>query len=206
MAHEIRQQNYHTDKGHGRYVGFRSMVAPQRENELLELIDIANHHGVKSYLEIGLERGITFHAIASRLPKGSRCVGVDKPFDALGTGGPELIGSVCADLIARGQYPTIVWGDSADPEVVKTVHNLGPYDLILIDGDHLLDGVTKDWENYGPHGKMVAFHDIVYDWEDAKVYELWDKLKIQHPAKYLEILGAPSVPRAGMGIGLLFRK
>lgn len=201
--HEFAPQNYRTQAGKGRYLGFNGNNAPQRENELLELLAILRERNVQSYLEIGLERGITFHAIASQMAKGSRCVGVDKPMDALTTGGPETISQVCTHLAERGKVPITLWGDSSQPGLVSAVQNLGPYDFILIDGDHTLEGVSRDWQNFGPHGKMVAFHDIATDWEEGcKVNVLWEELKKQHDS--LELFGAPSDVKSGMGIGILF--
>lgn len=202
----LRPQNYRTDRGMGRYVGFNGIVAPQRESELLEFIDLMLDHNVHSYLEIGLERGITFHTLGSRLPKGVRCVGVDKPIDARITGGPEMVATVCTDLVFRGKFPTIIWGDSSSSKIVEAVKKLGPYDLVFIDGDHSLAGVTKDWNNFGKLGRIVAFHDIKYDWEDAGVHILWDQIKQEYPGQTVEILGAQGEYRPGMGIGVFFRE
>ena len=59
-------------------------------------------------------------------------------------------------------------GDSRDPAVKARVRSLFPdgLDVLFIDGDHSLEGVTGDFESYSglvrPQG-VVVFHDIVPD-------------------------------------------
>lgn len=58
---------------------------------------------------------------------------------------------------------TLVRGDSHHLSVISVVRERGPYDCVVIDGDHSYHGVKADWTNYTPmlSGKgVVALHDI----------------------------------------------
>jgi len=54
--------------------------------------------------------------------------------------------------------------DSSNPgDNYKIIEELGPYDLIFIDGNHTYEGVKRDFEIYSPLlnlGGIIAFHDI----------------------------------------------
>ena len=54
------------------------------------------------------------------------------------------------------------YGTSADPLIVCDVREFGPYDFIMIDGDHSYEGVKADWDNYFPmlrDGGIICLHD-----------------------------------------------
>ena len=71
------------------------------------------------------------------------------------------------DEMGKDPLHPLVVGNSTDPGVVSLVHAVGaPYDALFIDGDHLADGVYRDWINYSPMvrpGGIVAFHDTAAD-------------------------------------------
>ncbi len=97
--------------------------------------------------------------------------------------------------------------DSHDPERIKyltdPINNIGLFDFMFIDGDHSLEGVTKDWEMYSPlikKGGIIAFHDVLhYNKEpEVNIKPLWDELKTKYP--YVEI----KVGKSSTGIGVLY--
>lgn len=96
-------------------------------------------------------------------------------------------------------------GDSHNREIVAKAAGLGPYDLIFIDADHSLTGVTQDWNNYRPMlapGGCVVFHDILPRPEYGVSY-LWSDLK--QGARTVEIVAVePSEhldnPNCGLGV------
>src|SRR5690606_19990704 len=117
--------------------------------------------GVNSYLEIGSRDGDTFHAVMTALPKGSKGGAVDLPGDVWGSrkSKARLRGAV-EGLRQRGYDVFAIFGDSRNANTIAQVVKRGPYDAVFIDGDHRYEGVKADWENYGPLGRIVAFHDI----------------------------------------------
>ncbi len=175
----------------------------QRADELYGLIHLMQAEGCRSYLEIGARHGDTFHTVMGALPW-LRGVALDLP------GGNWGAASSRRDLRrAVRQFrkrANVIFGNSRDPAIVQAVAGFGPYDAILIDGDHLYDGVAADWSNYGPLGRLVAFHDIAGTGQathDARqlpveVPRLWAELKPSH--RHVEFIGAGS----SMGIGVLW--
>lgn len=186
----------------------------QDKNELDQLIKLIQMHGVKSYLEIGGKFGGSLWHIGNALPKGSRIVSVDLPHH-YGVPHKETRPHLeqCIDALKKRGYDThLILRDSTDPVTVKLVCKLGPFDLIFIDGNHLEQYVRKDWANYGPLGKMVAFHDIAWRFMPHKdtfkngkprmpihVPIVWNEIKNHY--KFLEI----SYHKADNGIGVLWR-
>ncbi len=167
----------------------------QNPIECAGFVSVLKNEGVASYLEIGSRFGGTLWQVAQVLPPGSRLVCVD--MEIL----PDL--EQCADDIrAMGHAVYLIAGNSAHPQVVLEATALGPFDAVLIDGNHAAPYPAKDWENYGKMGKLVAFHDIGYPkkhkpWRIA-VPELWNSIKGQY--RHVEII-EPN----GIGFGVLWR-
>jgi cephalosporin hydroxylase len=131
---------------------WNGMKWAQRFDEIMAFGKLVADEKCQSYLEIGLHRGLTFRFIGMRLPPRSKMVGVDLAPQ------PEFKTTI-SGLTGR-QKPRVILGDSTDPAIVAQVRALAPFDLVLIDGDHSPRVCTADWENYGPLGRIVAFHDI----------------------------------------------
>jgi hypothetical protein len=108
---------------------------------------------VRSYLEIGSKFGGSLRVVANALPAGSRVVAVDMPKGTKAwPQSSEALKAVIAEQKLRGLDARVIWADSQDPATVDQVRALGPFDAILIDADHRLPGVTKDWEELRPDG------------------------------------------------------
>lgn len=177
----------------------------QDETELRLFVDLARAQKVRSYLEVGAKFGGTLKRIAQVMPSGSRAVVVDLPN---GTrlwreSRPALEEAVNAAK-GLGHDTHLIWGDSTDANVIEQVSKLAPFDLILIDANHTLPYVTKDWENYGPMGRMVAFHDIAwrrlpgFDGVPIHVPQFWNSIKESYV--YREIKCCPTGKNNGIGV------
>lgn len=179
----------------------------QNEAELMWFIDILKRENIRSYLEIGSKFGGSLWKVANAMPVGSRIVSVDLPQgdrsfkDSL----PHLEECVAA-LLGRGYDAHLVLGDSTDPEVIARVKELGPFDACFIDANHTEPYVRKDWANYGPMCKIVAFHDI--GWvprpEPSKkmpieVPPVWNEIKVGHQHDEIRLDARDN------GIGVLWR-
>lgn len=157
---------------------FSGRRASQNEFELRSFINLLQEQDVMRYLEIGARHGDTFHEIVCSLPAGSTAVAVDLPGGLWGTNSSrDALLRAVDDLCARGYKASSLFGDSHSTATHRLVCGRGPYDAILIDGDHTLSGVTRDWELYRSMASLIAFHDIAGIGErehirDGKVIEV----------------------------------
>lgn len=184
----------------------RSGRAPsQNEFELRSFIAMLQAANVTRYCEVGARHGDTFHEVAINLPLGSTVVAVDLPGGLWGTDKSRAsLKEAVADLCARGYKASCLFGDSQTAATQRLVMGRGPYDAMLIDGDHTLAGVTRDWEGYKGMANLVAFHDIVGTGQAEKVHGspvevplLWASLRTQYRSHEFVDVGSK------MGIGLL---
>jgi hypothetical protein len=143
-------------------MAFKSLVL-QHEGELSAFIALLQREGVTRYLEVGAKFGGSLWRIGTSLPRGSRIVAIDLPGGTTEWSTSEQSLTACVTALRDiGQDAHVVWGDSADEKIVEVVRALGPFDMVLIDGDHTLSGIRRDWANYGPLAEMIAFHDIAW--------------------------------------------
>ena len=177
----------------------------QNEQELRGFIALLRERVVSRYLEIGARHGDTFHDVMLSLPAGSTGVAVDLPGGLWGTSKSrtQLMRAV-ADLKRRGYKASALFGDSQTDATKRLIVGRGPYDAILIDGDHTLAGVSRDWAHYGAMAPLVAFHDIVGTGMREKVHGrevevpiLWERLRSHHQVAEFVAEGS------AMGIGVV---
>lgn len=177
----------------------------QDEFEIGAFVKLLQDRGATRYLEVGSRHGDTFYEVMSSLPPGSYGVAVDLPGGLWGTDkSRKHLEKVIRDLKQRGYKASAIFGDSQTEATRKLIVGRGPFDAILIDGDHTLAGVTRDWNLYGKLAPIVAFHDIVGTGQAEKVNGnpvevpiLWDSLKREHET--LEFVAEGSA----MGIGVV---
>ena len=187
---------------------FSGRRASQNDHELNSFKQLLIDRGVTKYLELGARHGDTFWSVMTSLPVGSVGVAVDLPGGLWGTeASRDHLQRAVADLCQRGYKASFLFGDSQTEATKRLIVGRGPFDAILIDGDHTLPGVTRDWDLYGDMAKIVAFHDIVGTGQAEKVYGnpvevpiLWDRIK-HSGLVTVEYVGEGSA----MGIGCVLR-
>lgn len=179
----------------------------QVESEFERLLDVLKRENVTRFLEIGSRFGGSLWRIANVLPLGSTVVSCDSGKGMGGNKeGARASLKACVQRLSESGYAAhLVVGHSQRPDIVAAVRDLGPFDAVFIDGDHQLEGVTRDWENYGRTARIVAFHDIAWrmpeDHTDSKAVEvpqLWNSLKERY--RHEEFID----PTGNMGIGVLW--
>lgn len=184
------------------------MRLPQRRDELRNLIKLLRREGVTSFLEVGSRYGDTFFEIVTALPDGARAVAVDLPGGIWGREDSEPALRDCVEALkGRGYKAAMVLGNSTSAATINHVTHLGPFDAVLIDGDHRMEGLVQDWINYGQRSRIVAFHDID-GWmhfegrtrDPVDVPFVWMALKRKH--RHIEFIGK----KRGMGIGVIFNE
>ena len=117
------------------------------------------------------------------------------------------------ELHARGR-PGVetVRADSRSRRFARLVAERGPFDLVLVDGNHSFAAVTHDVRTVLPHTRMLALHDIVDD-ASPGVRRAWAELRAEHGDAFeffefveqypevTELIGRPV-----LGIGLAIRR
>lgn len=166
---------------------------------------------VRSYLEIGSFSGGSIELAVNVLPKGSRIVSVDKPWKS---SKEYKLRQLLLRLKQSGYDTHLIIGDSTHSKTIAAARALGPYDAVFIDGDHRLETVTRDWENYGPMGRIIGFHDIARDimvdpWgggphQVASFWKQLDKKKYRHEEIISERTRARTDMKAVYGIGVVW--
>lgn len=175
----------------------------QHPDELPSLMSAASR--ASSYLEIGTRFGGTFNAMVRMMPPGSTAVAVDLPNANWGLDSEQELRRVTDVLREDGYNVHLFLGNSQNEEIIGSVRELGPFDVALIDGDHLYDGVKMDWQNYGPMSHTVIFHDVAGESARKKklqveVPRLWREIKSEG-YDTCEVIGRNS----NMGLGLVYR-
>jgi predicted O-methyltransferase YrrM len=180
----------------------------QREYELHRFIELLRAERVTRYLEVGARDGDTFFEIMRSLPKGATGVALDLPGATWGQGkSRKRLEDAVRILRTSGYDASCIFGDSTTPATHRLAAMRGPYDAVLIDGDHRYEGVQADWLLYRPLARIVAFHDIAGDGQTTKdgrfpveVPRLWREIKQAH-ARHVEYIDHDN---PGMGIGVVW--
>lgn len=158
----------------------------QMEGELRGFIALLMEEGVKRYLEVGAREGDTFYEVMHALGQDALGVALDLPGGAWGNRRTKHGLKDCISTLKHEGYKaSCIFGDSQATGTLQIAQGRGPYDAILIDGDHRYEGVKADWENYQRMGRLIAFHDIVgFDQREKKengaeveVPRLWAEIK-----------------------------
>ena len=175
---------------------------PHHPVELAYLLKLASRS--QSILEIGSRYGDVLR-LMSRQMKSGRVVAVDLPnIFPWGEDSEADLKANVEEMRKEGFDVHLFLADSTAPETVADVHDLGPFDLVFIDGDHRYEGVRLDWLNYGPLGRTVVFHDIVKpkpnERQELGVWKLWQEITAADPVpyKFLPIVGENS--KMGLGV------
>jgi hypothetical protein len=163
----------------------------QNRAELTALCQQMELEGVQSYLEIGLWSGRLLCCL-HRIFRFRLVAGCDDGY-AQRLGLPLHLPPEAQRFL----------GSSRSPDYLAWRRQLGPIDLVFIDGDHRYAGVKADLEREAalPH-RILALHDITgANRHTIGVARLWselrgEKLELCMPNPELE------EPRSTMGIGL----
>lgn len=158
---------------------------------------------IESYLEIGTRHGGSFLITIeylSRFRPLRRCVGID-----LGIPSAAL-----RSYAAQRPKVTVLQGDSQGREFAKLVRSEGPFDLVLIDGDHSEGGCRADLELVAGHGRILAFHDIVSEptpgvrkvWADFKRAQAAEYDFFEFTAQYEELVAETGAHFIGIGLAV----
>jgi hypothetical protein len=177
----------------------------QFPNQFARYLVAIGELGVRSYAEIGVDHGGTFlitTTYLSRLGPVERATAIDR-FEA-----PAL-----REHPGPARTTDVLRADSTSRRVAGYVADHGPFDLVLIDGDHSEEGCRRDLELVRPHARAIALHDIVGQ-NTPGVRAAWGSIRRDHADEYelheftaqypetAEALGGGTA----LGIGLAVRR
>lgn len=183
----------------------------QCESEFEKLLDHYIDLKAKNVLEIGSYFGSSLHHWLYYSTEGARIISVDLPIrEFCGSQDPRV---PIQEFAIQTEWR--LWTkrnknklhliqaasqlESTKAEVVKLL-NGELLDFLFIDGNHMLEAVTKDFDMYSSlvrSGGIIALHDIGKA-EEGGVHILWENLKKTH--KTIELLHHP---KSEKGIGII---
>jgi predicted O-methyltransferase YrrM len=142
----------------------------------------AKHLQAKRYLEIGTRRGWSLGMVCSAVPECDvYCFDWwEKNYSSCPNPGPEFVSSEMKKIGYQKEVHFIN-GDSHITVPQFFQENTEDFDLILVDGDHTVDGAFDDLKNTMPHvrnGGILIFDDIVIV---ERLDEVFHHLKKMYP-------------------------
>ncbi|HKU45130.1 MAG TPA: class I SAM-dependent methyltransferase [Polyangiales bacterium] len=189
--------------------GWYKVLAPyQVDEEFRQLAEWAAAQRPKVVVEIGTASGGTL-LMWSRIVQ-RRVISVDLPGGIHGGGYPERKARLFREFVRDrpGIQLDLICASSQDVATRDRVARLlgsERIDILFIDGDHRLAGVSRDyelWRELVAPGGHIVFHDIVPNTRvpTSQVDVFWRQLRSQHPDRTREIVAARDQGWAGIGI------
>ena len=193
---------YDHEKRSGAHAGFvDGCEVAQREYEVKALAEIVHALYPLRLLEIGTYQGGTLAYWCRAAAEGAQIIGVDnRAADGLWARwmGPNELRYHHLQMDSHEQQTRRIVEELLDGE---------PLDFLFIDGDHTVEGVTKDFMLYGPlvrKGGVIAFHDILNpsperNQDHIRVSLLWKRIR---NAGYMtrELIAHPDQTWGGIGV------
>lgn len=143
---------------------------------------LARHIEPSSFLEVGVRRGWSTAAVALASPE-CQIYAFDEWHENYGGAPNPGPGFIQSELSKLGYDKPIVFvsGDSHKTLRKFFSENDEKFDMVLIDGDHSVDGAHQDLMDTIPHinvGGVVVFDDII---DCAGLQDVWDSLATTFP-------------------------
>lgn len=181
----------------------------QKRSEIGEFFEAARAVRPSTVVEIGTACGGTLFLLSRAASDDATLISIDLPGGEFGGGYSRLRAAVFRRFARHGQSIVLLRADSKAPETVSHVRRVlagRRIELLFIDGDHTLAGVTADWDNYSPlvaESGIIALHDIIPDPGQPRmeVAELWARLVESENVSAL----VDDPQQHGFGIGIVTR-
>lgn len=183
-----------------------AIVPMQVRSEVRALCEIVRAKRPKTIVEIGTAGGGTLFLWCRLADPSAIIISVDLPGGRYGGGYAKWRGRIYRAFSLPNQRLYLLRADSHDVSTQRRIEQIlhgRRLDFLFIDGDHSLDGVSRDWEMYSPlmaRDGIVAFHDIVRHppEQDCHVDKFWDYIKGRFPHR--ELVEHRNQGWAGIGV------
>ena len=145
----------------------------QYPNQFSKYLTLLQKQNITSYIEIGCRWGGTFiltNEYLKMFNNVNKSVAVD------------IIDSPVKEYCLQNKETEFLKMNSRSDDFKNYITN-NTFDLIFIDGDHSLLGVTNDYEICRNNGKIFVFHDIVNE-RCKDVVRFWNSFKINEKNNY----------------------
>jgi len=192
-------------RGQGWYKG---LGAYQVMEEFRSLADWARDLAPRVVVEIGTAAGATLLLWSRTVQK--HVISIDLPGGIHGGGYDAHKGRLFHEFVHdRPQVKLdLVRASSHEVSTKAAVQRLLAgelVDLLFIDGDHRIEGATRDfelWRDLVRPGGHVVFHDVVphAHLPECKVDVLWERIKSENPNRTTEFVASHNQGWAGIGI------
>ena len=198
----------------------RPVLMGQVRSEMLQFGNLLKELAPRRSLEIGTNYGGTLFLLCEVSSPEAKVISVDLPLGPFGGGYPARKIPIFRRFPKSGQELHLIRADSHLAETKRQVLQLlqdEKLDVVFIDADHTYEGVSRDFEMYGPlvrSGGMVAFHDIVTHKQGTpcEVERFWKEVKqkyrhrefVEHPEPGKVPIAVTGAPMETSGLGVLF--
>lgn len=179
----------------------------QKKDEITRLFQMVREMRPDRVLEIGTSYGGTFFLWTRISTETATLISLDLPPWELDDPWEKRKLALFRSFGRRGQSLHFIRDDSHLDRSIKKVRDLlgnEKLDFLFIDGDHSLDGVRRDFEDYSPlvrEGGLIAFHDIhphSRNW-GGEVPLFWQEIRGSH--RSMELI--EDRQQDGFGIGVI---
>lgn len=187
--------------------GLAGLIKPsQVYSEISQLLKALDRMKPGAILEIGTANGGTLFLFSHVASEDAVIISIDLPGGKFGGGYPKWREFLYKSFILQGQKIHLLRADSHKTETLEQVEAVlhgRKVDFLFIDGDHIYEGVKKDFELYSSlvkKGGMIAFHDIVVHPPESgcEVSKFWREIRDSHKSE--EIVKDWSQNWAGIGV------
>jgi hypothetical protein len=183
------------------YMGY-GLLHWQYPNQFSQYLVQISKQKIETYLEIGVRHGGTFVITLEYLNRFHpirKAIGVDiRPCPGL------------SKYKRMNPHVSFTAANSRSSDFRQLVEAEGPFDLVLIDGDHSVEGCRNDFEVVKDSAKIIVFHDIV-SVPVPGVGSVWREVKSQYnnrfdffeyTRQYEEVVARLGGPLLGIGVAV----
>ncbi len=187
---------------------FMGIIRPfQFRWELESLVDkVYRPQPPRVVAEIGTCGGGSLFVFTRLATYDALVISIDLPGGPFGGGYPQWRVPLFESFTRAGQKLHLI---RADSHAAPTRHHVEgilagrKIDFLFIDGDHTIEGVSRDFDIYSPFvrsGGAVAFHDVAEHppASGCRVRDYWNDIRRQYPS--CEFIDQPPLHRFGIGV------